>query len=58
MPEALLEQIPCESGRTLWDDVVQCGYEMAALTAGNLAALAPALDAVWAVTSWEGPAEA
>ena len=57
---ALYEQRPYESGRTLWGDVVRRGYGMAALvralTAGDLTALAPALEAVWVATAWEGPA--
>ncbi len=59
---ALYERTPYESQRTLLGDVVRRGYGMGALvralTAADLAALGPELNAVWAATSWEGPEEA
>jgi elongation factor P hydroxylase len=48
---ALLEQVPYESGRTLWADAVSRGYHMGALvanlTAGPTTDQQNAMRAVW-----------
>lgn len=59
---ALHDRVPYESGRTLWADVAARGYGMpaliAALTTGELPAIARGVEGVWERTrAWGAPEE-